>query len=70
MVKQKSIGIVIRNRRELLGLTREQVAEKAYMNHQTVYKIENGYTLPRLGSFIHLCYVLGLKIEDFVEEEQ
>lgn len=68
-MKQKNIGSVIRERRELLGMTREQIAEKTGINPQTIYKIENGHALPRLGTFISLCYVLGLKIEDFVEEE-
>lgn len=69
-MKLKNAGVVMRERRELLGMTREQVAEKAEMNSQTVYKIEMGYTTPRLGSFLNLCHVLGLKIEDFMEEEQ
>lgn len=68
-MKLKNAGVVMRERRELLGMTREQVAEKAEMNSQTVYKIEMGYTQSRLGSFLNLCHVLGLKIEDFMEEE-
>lgn len=68
-MKQRMAGVVLRERRELLGMTREQVAEKAEMNSQTVYKIEMGYTQARLGSFLDLCHVLGLKIEDFMEEE-
>lgn len=67
-MKQKMAGVVIRERRELLGMTREQVSGKAEMNPQTVYKIEMGYTQARLGNFLNLCYVLGLKIEDFMEE--
>lgn len=69
-MKLKNIGEVLRKRREILGFTREQLAEKADVNPQTIYKIETGQTQPRVINFVVLCYVLGLKIEDFIEEEE
>ena len=59
----KEIGNMLRNLREQLNLTQEQVAEKIGYTHSTVSKIENGkwnFTIEKLQEY---CKAIGVELQ-------
>jgi transcriptional regulator with XRE-family HTH domain len=54
-------GAIIRTKRQKLGLTQEQVAERAELHRNYVGDIERGLKEPTVGVFIRLCRAVKLQ---------
>lgn len=67
-MRMKVIREVIENRRILLGLSIDELTRKAGIRRKTYDDIEFGW-IPFTTQFIRICKVLGLSIDDFIEEE-
>lgn len=57
------IGWVIRERRETLRITQEQLAEFSEVSKRTIQNIENGTGNPTLDVLEKILNTLGLKME-------
>ena len=53
--------------RERLGLTQQQLAEKLCVTNKAVSKWECGVTLPDISLLVPLCRVLGLTVQELLE---
>lgn len=62
-------GKYIADKRKLLGLTQKQVAEKLGMSDKSVSKWERGICLPDVSVYITLCDMLGISINEFLQEK-
>ncbi len=61
----------VRERRQGLGLTQEQLAERAGVSRQTIISIEGGRYDPSLPLALRLARLLGQRVEDlFIDEEE
>ncbi|HPE89050.1 MAG: helix-turn-helix transcriptional regulator [Spirochaetaceae bacterium] len=61
----------VRECRQGLGLTQEQLAEQAGVSRQTIISIEGGRYDPSLPLALRLARLLGQRIEDlFIDEEE
>ena len=61
----------VRERRQGLGLTQEQLAERAGVSRQTIITIEGGRYDPSLPLALRLARLLGQRVEDlFIDEEE
>ncbi|HOZ73346.1 MAG TPA: helix-turn-helix transcriptional regulator [Spirochaetales bacterium] len=61
----------IRERRQGLGLTQEQLAEQVGVSRQTIISIEGGRYDPSLPLALKLARLLGQSIEDlFIDQEE
>ena len=61
----------IRERRQGLGLTQEQLAEQVRVSRQTIISIEGGRYDPSLPLALKLARLLGQSIEDlFIDQEE
>lgn len=56
------IGIAIRERRLVLGITQPTLAEMAQVSINTLYKIERGEANPSVKVLNKLAEVLGLEL--------
>ena len=54
--------------RERLGLTQQQLAEKLCVTNKAVSKWECGVTLPDISLLVPLCRVLGLTVQELLDE--
>ena len=54
--------------RERLGLTQQQLAEKLCVTNKAVSKWECGVTLPDISLLVPLCRVLGLTVQELLEQ--
>ncbi len=57
------LGIIIRKRRALLGLSQSELADIAGISTRTIQLIERGQGNPSLETLIKLIDPLGLQIE-------
>ncbi|WPR73384.1 helix-turn-helix domain-containing protein [Algoriphagus sp. NG3] len=64
----KEIGVVIRERRQLLGLLQPDLAEIAQISINTLYKIERGEANPSVKVLNKLAEVLGLELSIAVKK--
>ncbi len=62
MNKENKLGIQIKQQRKLLGLTQEQLAEKAGIDNKHLSKIENGLHLPTYKTIKKLSEILQIEI--------
>ena len=53
--------------REQRGLSRQDVADLMDVSRQTVYRWEQGERVPDVLTFVKLARILGVNIEDIVE---
>ena len=61
----------VRECRQGLGLTQEQLAEQAGVSRQTIISIEGGRYDPSLPLALRLARLLGQRVEDlFIDEEE
>lgn len=58
----EEIGIAIRERRKLLGITQPDLAEMAEVSINTLYKLERGEANPSVKVLNKLAEVLGLEL--------
>lgn len=61
------IGRRLYMRRKEIGLTQEEVAEKAGLHHVTISNIELGKRVPEFESFVYICRALNISA-DFILE--
>ncbi|WPR73973.1 helix-turn-helix domain-containing protein [Algoriphagus sp. NG3] len=64
----EEIGIVIKERRQLLGLIQPDLAEMAQISINTLYKIERGEANPSVKVLNKLAEVLGLELSIVVKK--
>lgn len=60
-VTNSPLGVIIRNKRQALGLTQERVAELAELHRNYVGDIERGFKEPTVGVFIRLFRAVKLQ---------
>lgn len=53
---------VIHQRRIELGLTQQDLADKVGLHQESIARIENGGSVPRLDTVIKLALALGMKL--------
>lgn len=63
------IGKYIAGKRKALGLTQKELAEKLGMSDKSVSKWECGICLPDVSTYIELCNILGISINEFLAGE-
>jgi transcriptional regulator with XRE-family HTH domain len=64
----EEIGIVIKERRQLLGRIQPDLAEMAQVSINTLYKIERGEANPSVKVLNKLAEVLGLELSIAVKK--
>ncbi len=50
----------IRELREHLGMTQQELAQKAGLSRKTIWSLETGNTLPNLAVLLSLAVILGV----------
>lgn len=76
MIKIKNIGAVIKNRRELLGMSAEELAGKTTFGIRHIEAIEDYIQYFDMNLkysiilIVEICHALGLSIYDFIEEDE
>ena len=63
----KDYRLILRRRREALGLSQHALAKKAEITQPFLWEIENGRKTPSLDVFFRICEVLDIKL--FPDEE-
>jgi transcriptional regulator with XRE-family HTH domain len=64
----KEIGKLISKRREMKGLTQNEVGERLGIGYEAVSRMERGVTLPSVVKLMHLADILECPIEELVSE--
>ncbi len=64
-----SIGEIIKTKREELGMTQQEIAEKLFVSRQTVSRWESGSRCPDLITAKKIANVLGITVDDLVPSE-
>ncbi len=59
----------IHHRRLELGLTQSELADKVGLHQESIARIENGGTVPRLDTVLKIAGALGLKLRLLGNEE-
>lgn len=59
---EKELGLKIKTRRKLLGLTQRELSEYAEISINTLTKIERGEGNPTLNVLVKILDILGLKL--------
>lgn len=63
------LGETIRSKRESLGLTQQELAEKLFVTRQTVSRWESGSRCPDLIMSKRIADALGLTLDDLISED-
>jgi transcriptional regulator with XRE-family HTH domain len=63
----EDLGDIIKEARQLKGLTQEELADRTNINLRTIQRIENGENKPRLNTVRSLAGELGLELNAFKE---
>ena len=69
-IRQELLSKTIRNHREKLSLSQNQLAEKANINRAMISKIENGSYTPSIQQLEDLMEVLGFDLDEIRSEDQ
>ena len=64
-----TFGEAIKKKREQLGLTQQELAEKLFVSRQTVCRWENGTRCPDLIMSKKIALVLGISLDELVPGE-
>ena len=64
-----TFGEAIKEKREKLGLTQQELAEKLFVSRQTVCRWENGTRCPDLVMAKRISMVLGIALDDLISTE-
>ncbi len=64
---RKPLGAAIRKRRLALGLTQEQLAERADLHWTYVSGIERGIRNVSIVNLFHIATALGVRVRDLVK---
>ncbi|MEH7109401.1 helix-turn-helix domain-containing protein [Bacillus sp. JJ1764] len=62
-----SIGITIKNAREMRNMTQEELAQKIRVGLQTIEKYESGEQLPSSQTILKLSTVLDIAASELLE---
>ncbi|MFZ0306033.1 MAG: helix-turn-helix transcriptional regulator [Terracidiphilus sp.] len=65
---RKPLGQTIRNRREALGLTQEQLAERAGLHWTFISGVERGIRNISIMKLHRIAISLGVRLRDLVEK--
>lgn len=63
MAEYDYIGSEVKRIRKEMGISQAELAEKSNVSIDTLRRLENGYTLPRLDSIVPIFKVLGIEWE-------
>ena len=71
-IKDKGHTVVnsVRERRTLLKMTQDELAEKVQATRQTIIAIEKGNYVPSVLLALRIAYILGSKVEDLFQYEK
>jgi transcriptional regulator with XRE-family HTH domain len=58
--RRKALGNAVRDRRQSLGLSQEQLAERAGMERKSVSRVETGAYSPSIDRLWDICDALGV----------
>ena len=58
---------IIKDERLKLGLSQKQLAEKAGLSHNTIYKLETSKVATNLDTYEKVCKALGIKLSSLME---
>ena len=64
-----TFGQAIKEKREKLGLTQQELAEKLFVSRQTVCRWENGTRCPDLIMAKKISIVLGIAMDDLISTD-
>lgn len=64
-----TFGEAIKEKREKLGLTQQELAEKLFVSRQTVCRWENGTRCPDLVMAKRIAMVLGISLDELIPGE-
>ncbi len=64
-----TFGESIKNKRELLGLTQQELSEKLFVSRQTVCRWENGTRCPDMIMAKKISMVLGISLDELIPGE-
>ena len=62
-------GEAIKDRREQMGMTQQDLAEKLFVSRQTVCRWENGSRCPDLVMSKKIALVLGISLDELISDE-
>jgi len=62
-----NISNVIREQRNKLSMSQEELAERIYVSRQTISSWENGKTYPDINSLVMLSEVFGITIDSLIK---
>ena len=65
----KNLPSCIKSRRQNIGMTQKQLAEKVGVTDVTISRWESGQREPIASDFLRLCEVLGMELEWFIGKE-
>ena len=68
VIEMKDYRIILRRKREALGLSQHALAKQAEITQPFLWEIENGRKTPSLEVFFRLCEVLDIRL--FPDEEE
>ncbi len=57
----------VKQRRQALGISQEELAERVYVTRQTVSNWENGKSYPDIGSLIRLSDLFGVSLDTLIK---
>lgn len=63
----KKIGQIISTKREKLGITQGQLAEKLNIGYEAVSRIERGKIIPSLTKLYDLASIFECRVSDFID---
>lgn len=64
------LGKNIKNRREEIGLTQQELAEKVNVDRSMISKLEKNKTLPSISTLESLAQALKMSISELIEEKK
>ena len=59
----EELGLIIKKRRAVLGLTQNELSELSEVGSRTIYKIESGEGNPTLTVISKILEILGLSLD-------
>lgn len=69
-MKEMELGQKIRQRRTLLMLTQEELANRCELTKGYISQLENDKVSPSIETLIHILEVLGTNLSDFFHEDK
>ena len=68
MTVQKTVGVKIRQIREMKKVSLEELAERSGMDITIIQKIEQGKNIPSLAPLIKIARALGVRLGTFLDD--